>query len=368
MIMTMPRAASIVLLVFAGGAVLQAAAATYGGKDLATDGRAQLQDGCANILAYGGDRSGRRDNAPAFREAAGAGDPDAVCVHIPAGTYRFASSPALTAGAALDAAIAITGDGAGLSRLLFDAGVSGPALHLTKRRQSFAIRDLSILGGSAGEEATGLSVVQSGAPDSNPAPSEIRGVVVRGRDGFGGVDRFATGIALHRVSNVTLANVTIAGSPDGAPYATRGVCLLIDGTADAIPIQINIVAAQINHCGRGLVYGPYLQGVQIVASNFTGNGTAIHQPAGNVGNDQLAITASQFNSGLHDILLEAPIDGVTIGASHFYLAETGSGDRDARRAVRRARQHLPSVRQATRHRGRDRPVPAGCGRDYRQQL
>jgi hypothetical protein len=128
---------------------------------------------------------------------------------------------------------------------------------------------------------------------------------------------------LNQVSNVSLTNTVITGSRDGAPYATQGICLSMDGTAASIPVQINIVSSQINHCGVGLRYGPYVQGLQIIGSNFVGNGTAIHQPASNVGNDQLAVTASQFNSGLHNILLEAPIDGVTIGANDFYIAEGG---------------------------------------------
>jgi hypothetical protein len=36
------------------------------------------------------------------------------------------------------------------------------------------------------------------------------------------------------------------------------------------------------------------------------------------------VVGSQFNSGERNILLAAPIDGVSISASDFYLAESGS--------------------------------------------
>ena len=324
--MTIPtpivKGGGIALLAFICGAALHAATAT-GGNAAAV--AAPAPGRCSDIVDHGADRTGAQDSAAAFRAAAAASDPKAVCIHFPAGTYRFATSPTLFLRVGdPDAAITIDGDGAGLSRLVFDAEVSGPVLRLNGPRQSFHIRDISILAGGKNKTATGLAILQEGAPTPNPAQSDISGVSIHGRDGFSASDRFGRGVYLHQVSNVTLTNVAIAGSPDGAAYASQGSCLDMNGSAAAIPVQINIVTSQINHCAVGIRYGPYVQGVQIIGSNFVGNGTAIHQPAGNVGNDQLAVTGSQFNSGAHNILLEAPIDGVTIGANDFYLAEGGA--------------------------------------------
>jgi hypothetical protein len=323
--MTMPapiiKNGAIALIALVCGAALQA---TSSARETDTVGVPLTQARCIDILRHGADRTGVRDSAAAFGAAVSASDSAAICIYVPAGTYRFTSSPTLTLRAGdPDAAIAIKGDGSGLSRLVFDTDVSGPVLRLNGSRQSFHIRDISILAGGKDKTATGLAIIQQGAPSPNPAQSDITGVTIRGKDGFGVSDRFARGMYLNQVSNVSLTNTVITGSRDGAPYATQGICLSMDGTAASIPVQINIVSSQINHCGVGLRYGPYVQGLQIIGSNFVGNGTAIHQPASNVGNDQLAVTASQFNSGLHNILLEAPIDGVTIGANDFYIAEGG---------------------------------------------
>jgi hypothetical protein len=114
------------------------------------------------------------------------------------------------------------------------------------------------------------------------------------------------------------------GSAGEAPYATEGTCIYLDGSAQSIPIQINIVASQINACRYGLYYGPYVQGIQITASNFVSNDIAIYQPPNSPGNDELAIGASQFNSGTSNILLGSPIDGVAINGNVFYLSEHGS--------------------------------------------
>lgn len=254
-------------------------------------------------------------------------DPRAICIYFPAGSYRFASS--LTAALSSSpeyggAAITIRGDGSGVSRLLPDDGVDGLTIRLAGPQQSFHIRDLSVLAGQGSGTATGIVIMQDNARLPNPAQSDITGVSVHGSDGIGMANRFARGLSLYQVSNLTLTNVSIVGSPDGKPYAAEGICLVAEGTAEQIPVQINIVASQFNYCATGIEYGAHVQGIQIVASNFVGNRTAIHQPADNRGNDQLSISASQFNSGMRNIFLEAAIDGVSIAASDFYLSPEGA--------------------------------------------
>lgn len=285
-----------------------------------------IQVRCIDITNYGADRSGVRDNAAAFRSALAAADSQVICIHFPAGTYRFASSPRITLRAAVQfraAAVTITGDGAGVSKLKPDPDVNGLIVELTGPQQSFHIRDLSILAGNKSRSADGIAIRQERTPLPNPAQSDITGVSIHGSDGVGAANRFAHGIFLDQVSNVGLINVAISGSPDGGPYASEGTCLLTQGRADAIPVQINIVASQLNYCGKGIVYGPYVQGIQIVASNFVGNATAVYQPPNSPGNDQLSISASQFNSGQRNIFLQSPIDGVSISASDFYLSDKG---------------------------------------------
>lgn len=281
---------------------------------------------CIDILTYGGDRNGRADNAEAFRAAVAAANPQAICIYFPSGTYRFASSPAIALSSSPEsraAAVMIIGDGTALSRLRPDPDVDGLALHLRGPQQSFHIRDLSILATNKSNSAIGIAVRQDNARLPNPAQSDITSVSVHGSDGIGATNRFGRGILLDQISNVTLTNVSVVGSPDGKPYASDGICLETRGSPGAIPVQINVISSQFNDCGNGIEYGAYVQGVQILASNFVGNGTAIYQPPNVRGNDQLSIVSSQFNSGARNIYLQSPIDGVSIIGSDFYLSNQG---------------------------------------------
>lgn len=282
---------------------------------------------CVNILALGADREGKNDAGPAFRSAIEANSMPAICVYFPKGTYRFASAPVVTLpmdSAYRSAAVAIIGDGSGLTILQPDPDVNGLTIHLNGSQQSFHIRDLSIVASNKGKSSTGLSIYQDKARSPNPAQSDIIGVSIHGKDGINGTYRFDRGIYLHQVSNVNLMNTAIVGSSDGAPYATVGTCLYLDGSHDSIPVQINIVSSQINSCQHGIHYGPYVQGIQILASNFVGNSVAIYQPDGNKGNDQLSIVGSQFNSGDRNIFLRSAIGGVSITGNDFYLADSGT--------------------------------------------
>mgnify|MGYP001217037447 CR=1 FL=1 len=319
------RGGGITLLFLAGIMALYVGISANIGRSR-TAMAAPILNGCIDVLHHGGDNGGVRDNSAAFRAAMDVSEGDAVCIYFPAGIYRFSSSPTMSLPVAAGhggAAITIIGDGSELSKLQFDPEISGLVLRLNGPQQSFHIRDLSILAGSKAKAVTGLSIIQENARTPNPAQSDISGVSIRGQDGFGAQFSFERGIFLHQVSNVNVMNTVIAGSSDGAPYASQGTCLYIDGAVSSIPVQINIVGSQINYCGRGIYYGPYVQGLQVLGSNFVGNGTAIYQSSDSKGNDQLAVVGSQFNSGERNILLGAPIDGVLLSGNDFYLSGTG---------------------------------------------
>lgn len=308
------------------GAAVQAAGQSIGSVGVSTNSPSD-RNRCINVMQYGADNSGAQDNGPAFQSAIAASDPRAICLYFPAGTYRFATSPtvALRSGSSYrSAAITIVGDGSELSRLQPDANINGLTLSLNGSQQSFHIRDLSILAGNKSRSATGLSILQANAFSPNPAQSDISDLSIHGKDGFNADDRFARGIYLYQISNVSLTNIAIVGSSDGAPYASNGTCLSMEGSSVSIAVQINIISSQINSCQYGIHYGDHVQGLQIIATNFVGNETAIYQPNKNNGNDQISIIGSQFNSGLRNILLETAIDGVSICGNFFYLSEIGS--------------------------------------------
>lgn len=152
----------------------------------------------------------------------------------------------------------------------------------------------------------------------NSAQSHIDHATIRGADGFNQAYRWGRGVSLYQVSNVNVSDTTIVGSSDGAAYASDGVCLIAEGTAAVLPVQINVVSSQMNYCKYGIYYGNYLQGLQVSASNFVGNSHGIFLPSGQFGNDQLSVTGSQFNNSVTDIYTASLIDGVTLTGNDFY--------------------------------------------------
>ena len=283
--------------------------------------------GCANILAYGGDRTGAVDNSVAFSAAVSASPAGQACVYLPAGTYLFSSTPtiSLPSGSALASAM-IKGDGSGVTNIKMAAGISGPTFLINARQQTFHVRDLSVLASAAENSAAGISATMTVDATPMPGNSDISDVTVRGSDGYNATNRFATGIALSSISNMTIFNSNVSGSSGGAAYApsNAGVCLSATGSSARVPVQLQIISTQLNYCGNGFNYGSYLQGVSIVASNFVGDNVGVYQAPSNVGNDQLAITGSQFNSYLYDLALNQTIDGLTITNSDFYITAAGS--------------------------------------------
>lgn len=288
-------------------------------------------DGCANILAYGGDKTGATDNSAAVALVISTFGSKNICLYFPAGTYLFNSAISLQAGSSSDAAASLTvmGDGADLTRIKMASAINGVNVSLNDCTQSFHLRDFSVLAGNKSTTTVGINVAQSGTCTlPNPAQNDISGVTVRGTDGYNAAFRFGTGIGIVSASNVNFQNVAVIGSTDGAAYGSAGTCLSIVGSSSLLPVQFNLVASQFNDCGTGLLYGAYVQGVQITASNFVGNGTAISLPSANVGNDQLAISASQFNSGTRNIFLQSNIDGVALSGNTFYTSGTASASVD----------------------------------------
>jgi len=102
---------------------------------------------------------------------------------------------------------------------------------------------------------------------------------VRGNDGYNSAFRFGIGISIFGASNVNFQNVAVIGSTDGAAYGSAGTCLQNTGSSILLPVQFNLVASQFNDVASYIVWD-LCAGIQISASNFVGNGTAIsnHRP------------------------------------------------------------------------------------------
>jgi hypothetical protein len=278
---------------------------------------AQSATSCRNVTAYGADPTGVASSNAAFTSAINSTDGVHICIYFPAGRYTF-TAQALTslAGANPTASVTIEGDGSETTELRFTGGVDGLVINMNAPGQSFHISKLSVQSGSTSNTSNGILI--NNFSRINTAQSHIQNVTVRGSDGYNATFRWGYGINLFQMSNVNLDSVTVVGSSDTAAYASAGTCLFDRGTASVVPVQINISLSQFNYCKYGIMYGNYLQGLQITSTNFVGNTYGVYVPTGQNGNDQLAINNSQFNNSVSDVYIGSLIDGVTINGNDFY--------------------------------------------------
>jgi nitrous oxidase accessory protein NosD len=223
------------------------------------------------------------------------------------------------------ASATIIGEGADVTVLRFDSGISGPAIILGANDQSIHVRDLSIVSAGIPASTIGLSIALITDSGSTPTQSDITGVTIRGSDGYAKTNSFGTLFSLSGVSNVTFINDNFIGTSGGAAFATSSgpTCVKLVGTANSPPVQFNFLAVQANYCSAGIYYGKYVQGVSVSSSNFVGNHYGILIDSGQIGNDQLAVSTSQFNNGAADIIVKSLIDGVTITGNDFYSITSG---------------------------------------------
>ncbi|RMB24888.1 hypothetical protein C8J47_3794 [Sphingomonas sp. PP-F2F-G114-C0414] len=282
---------------------------------------AQAVTACQNITAYGADPSGSSPSNTAFTDAVAATDGTHICVYFPSGRYSFTTRLFVSLpNSSPNSSVTIKGDGSDTTELRFPSGSDGLVININSPDQSFHIDRLSVVTTAKSNSTNGIAV-NNFSNSINSAQSHIDQVTVRGADGYTDkTSRWGIGINLYQISNTNLTNDTIIGSTNGASFATEGTCFIDRGTVAVFPIQINIIGSQFNFCHYGIVYGDYLQGLQITSSNFVGNGFGVFLSDKNVGNDQLAISSSQFNSSISDIYIGGLIDGVSITGNSFYGA------------------------------------------------
>ena len=136
-------------------------------------------------------------------------------------------------------------------------------------------------------------------------------------------NRWGYGLNFYGASNINLISDNIVGS--GAAYASVGVCIQATGTSSIIPVVVNLTAVTANYCGYGFVYGPYLQGVTISQSNFTGDAVGIYVPSGQAGNDQLVVNSTQINASLYDIQVMSALPAFLVSGNTLYINSNSGG-------------------------------------------
>jgi len=280
-----------------------------------------------NILDYGGDNTNTFPNDAAFAAAIAACPANYPCVYFPQGTYKFSNSQTVALSATTPTgSVAINGDGADLTNLIFPANTSGISIALSTQYQSFHLRGFSVLTQNKGASTIGLNFKQNQTPVTNPANSAlntIENVTIRGSDGYNVANAWAYGINSDGISNLNLVSVNVTGQ--GGAYATTGVGFQAGSSFSAIiPVSINITGSTFNYCNYGFIYGPYLQGVTISQSNFVGDAVGIYAPSGETGLDELIVTGTQFNCNQFDIALISPVQATILTSNFFYIAGTST--------------------------------------------
>jgi hypothetical protein len=279
----------------------------------ATNASGPSTPNCANILDYGGDRTGATFSDFAFDAAVTASQTGKVCVYLPSGTYSFNAPRNITLAASSSVgSITIRGDGPDVTNLNFSTGTTGISITTNATSHSFHIQNLSILAGSYNNSTVGLSIYRA-VNAANPAiaaPSDITNVTIRGNDGYSLSNGFGKAIVLNAVSNVNISNTYLHGPNDVTN--NNSTCLELVGRTTSNGVVFNITRSGFLTCRQGLVYGSSVEGVTVSQSNFVGVMVGIIVPAGSSDSAQLAVMGSHFNAYQTAIDLQVDPGGVSI--------------------------------------------------------
>ncbi|HXW14663.1 MAG TPA: hypothetical protein VEN79_09160, partial [Terriglobia bacterium] len=247
---------------------------------------------CPNIEAYGGSTSSL-DNSAALTAALNASPGDGRCVCFPPGRFSFASKFKFVLPSG-NASVTLAGAGADVTQLYWPAG-GGLTIDYVGSENSVHIRDLSFTTGTTGVgNAIVLDQMQGNIGTQDNALSDLFNVTIRGADGYSETDYWENAMEINRISNVNLVGLVVAG-PGGAAYSTRGVGVVLLGSAGDPSVVYNITGATFNYLSKGIVYDQQVEGLTVSQSNFVGDDYGIYVPSGLSGLDQLTVQGSQFN-------------------------------------------------------------------------
>lgn len=245
--------------------------------------------GCANIMEYGGNNQGTAFNGTAFTNALNAQiSSSSKCIYFPAGTFAFNTGISYSAN---NSSITIRGEGPSVTTLYFPNGNTTGGLTLFSSNGSMTahIRDLSFSTGGAGGGTAAILASTGGTGGPTPQEqSDITNVTIRGNDGYSATDYWSFGLSILQWSQWNFTNVFVSG---GSSFS--GVGASISSTNPPNGIVYNFQGCTFNFLATGLQIGNNIQGVTVNQGNFNSN-TGISVPAGEVGLDQLTVTASQF--------------------------------------------------------------------------
>lgn len=269
-----------------------------------------------NIIDFGGVGDGVTDNLAAFNSAYAALPARGGAIYFPAAasTYNFSAGVAKTLpNAQFD--IAIVGDGQGSTALSWPNANGGIQLTASSLRNSFHIRDLSIVTSQVGG-GNGLKFM--GVGGGNAAQSDITNVTVSGDDlnGIAASSKYwSVAIWIHNWGVISGFNTNTYGPFNPAPGGlSAGTGVLIEGDAATTSYAtiITFTACSFNAHNLGWQLGGWWQGVICNACNFNGAlGAAAIQQNGGTNMGTLALLSigagCQFNYAGSQITIGTPI-------------------------------------------------------------
>jgi hypothetical protein len=264
-----------------------------------------------NVVAAGADPTGVVDSTSVFQTIETAIGATGGSMYAPCGTYIVNSG---TINIATKKSIVIQGGGSNCTIIDSPTGSTPLTISIADPTSTFHLRGFTVATG-ASNVGQGIDITTATTGEGQ-ATNELTDINVRGDDSTGITNNYFTvGINIaNGVSNINFTKVIMSGNNS---FSGIGIALSGNVGAAAFGIVYNFVDCTLDFMGEGLLYGSFIQGVQITTSNFTGNNVGIFANTGEVGLDELAIGASQFNSTSSDITFDSPISAVNITGSNF---------------------------------------------------
>jgi hypothetical protein len=141
-------------------------------------------------------------------------------------------------------------------------------------------------------------------------------VTISGDDALAGTDYGSIGIESSNVSNVVFYGDTIIGSSGRLGI---GIDLVGLPGSSTYAVGFDVVSANIGNLQYGILYGSYVQGLQLNSSNLIGNQYGLLAPTADTGgNTSALIQGNNLDNTVADILFQTNVGGTTISGNAFF--------------------------------------------------
>ena len=309
---------------FSGSPTAPTPAVTNSGSSLLKRTYAHANTGCEAARKWGFVGDGVTDNLTAWSNWNSATTGNA-CLHFTSGSYKFSTSISKT----INGSITFEGDGPGTTQLLWPNASGGISLQWITCNNSIHIHNIDFVTGEA-NGGTGLSVTSpsSGCVDVSFQHSDIVNSRFLGADGGFAADYWSVGVQINGVYAVNFDTFVFFGGkgsliPSSVNiHAGLGNGIVINGNGSQYGVLYNIDKSYFHQAAHGIIYGSYVQGVNVNLCNFNGGSVGIMVPSGASGVlAQLYVTNSQFNTGLDQIDLLTTIAQFSAINNTFFIGK-----------------------------------------------